>query len=158
MDSAGATNLMWVCTLMGGTYRGRHGGADAWLPAPSAYTFVGSDGYNRFPIIPHPNWMPFSDVFISAQQKATSLGKKLFIGEFGTIEQTAGGYPGDPQAKAKWFQDAASTIMSWGNVEAANYSHTLALFSGSQMPYWIDTTPQSLASFKSMAFMPYFNG
>jgi hypothetical protein len=156
IDSAGATNLMWVCTLMGGTYRGRHGGADSWVPDPSTYTFVGTDGYNRFPIVPHPGWMSFSDVFISAQQKAVSLGKKLFIGEFGTIEQTAGGYPGDPQAKAIWFQDAASTVTSWGNVEAAIYSHTVANFSGYKMPYWIDTSASSLASFSSMASLPPF--
>ena len=29
MDAAGATNLTWVCTLMGTTYRGKNGGADA---------------------------------------------------------------------------------------------------------------------------------
>lgn len=158
MDSAGATNLRWVCTLMASTFRGGHGGADAWLPSPSVYTFIGADGYNRFPIVLRPAWKSFSAVLGASQQKAASLGKKLFVGEFGTVEQTAGGYAGDPQAKAVWFQDAASAVTSWGNVEALNYSHALATFFGSQMPYWVDTSPQSLASFKSVAFMPYFNG
>jgi hypothetical protein len=110
MDAAGATNLTWVCTLMGTTYRGTHGGADAWLPAPNSYHLVGSDGYNRWPVISRPAWRSFAELFTGAHQKSVELNKRLFVGEFGCIEQTEGYSAGDPMAKADWFQGAADTV------------------------------------------------
>jgi len=150
MDAAGATNLTWVCTLMGTTYRGTHGGADAWLPAPNSYHLVGSDGYNRWPIISKPAWRSFAELFTAAHQKSVELNKGLFVGEFGCVEQTEGYSAGDPMAKADWFQGAADTVRAWGNVEAMCYSHAEATFQGHVMPYWIDSSASSLASFSDV--------
>jgi hypothetical protein len=155
--NVGTPNVTWVCTLQGNTYRGRHGGPDKWLPPKDYYRHLGSDGYCRFPLIDQPPWRSFGDLFDDAHRKAKSLGKKLFVGEFGCIEQTSGGYTkGDPLAKAHWFEDVSTTIQTWADLVAVNYSHAVAPFQGLQMPYWIDTTSDSLDAFKAMGAAPYF--
>jgi hypothetical protein len=80
----------------------------------------------------------------------------LFVGEFGCIEQTEGYSAGDPMAKADWFQGAADTVRAWGNVEAMCYSHAEATFQGHVMPYWIDSSEPSLASFSDVGRSNYF--
>jgi hypothetical protein len=156
-DSVGATNVTWMCTLMGTTYRGRNGGPDLWLPRPQFYEYVGSDGYNRWPVIVKPDWRTFADVFGDAQAKAVQLGKPLFVGEYGCVDQVQPSYPqGDPAAKAQWFTDAAQTVQAWGNVAGVSYSHAVAPFGGEQLPYWVDTSPISLEGFKAVGLSPYF--
>jgi hypothetical protein len=157
-DQVGATNVTWMCTLMGTTYRGRNGGADTWLPRSQFYSYVGSDGYNRWPVIAKPTWRTFADVFGDAQAKAVQLGKPLFVGEYGCVDQVQPSYPqGDPNAKAQWFADAAQTVQTWGNVIALSYSHAVATFSGAQLPYWVDSSTISLAGFKTVGLSPYFS-
>lgn len=156
-DGQGATNLTWICTLMGTTYRGRNGGADAWLPPSRFYTHVGSDGYNRWPRIAKPGWRTFAEVFGAAHDKSVQLGKKLFVGEYGCVEQVTSSNPlGDPQAKADWFRGAARATERWGNVVALSYSHASAMFTGKLMPYWADTSSPSLNAFKTVGLSPYF--
>ncbi|MEA2521601.1 MAG: hypothetical protein QOI81_1247 [Actinomycetota bacterium] len=156
-DQQGATNLTWVCTLMGTTYRGRNGGADAWLPDGQYFSLVGSDGYNRWPVITKPAWRSFSDLFTAAHDKAVQLGKPLFVGEYGCVEQVTQAYPnGDPNAKANWFLGAGQTVQTWGNVTALSYSHASAMFGGKLMPYWVDSTSIALNGFKTVGQSPYF--
>lgn len=155
-DSVGATNLIWVCTLMGTTFRGTHGGADTWLPPVEYFTLLGADGYNRWPLIKQPAWRSFAELFDAARMKAAALGKGLLVGEYGCVEQTAGGYPGDPLAKANWFSDAATTLRAWPEVVGVSYSHGSATFGGKIMPYWVDSSAASLAAFKAMGRLSYF--
>ena len=157
MRDAGAINLTWVCTLMASTYRGGHGGATVWLPGPDGYDLVGVDGYNRWPIISEPAWRSFAELFTNARQTAVTLSKPLFVGEFGCVEQTESYATGDPLAKANWFQGAADTVKAWGDVSALCYSHAEATFNGHLMPYWIDSTEPSLASFRDFGQLQYFS-
>jgi hypothetical protein len=157
-DAQGAKNLTWICTLMGTTYRGRNGGAGTWLPPSSYYTYVGSDGYNRWPRISQPPWRSFAEIFGAAHTKSVQLGKHLFVGEYGCVEQVTPSHPsGDPQAKADWFKGAAATTKTWGNVVALSYSHAVATFSGKLMPYWADSSAVSLNAFKGVGLSSYFS-
>jgi hypothetical protein len=154
-DQQGASNVTWLCALMAATYNGGHGGADAWLPDPGTYSHVAVDGYNRWPYIPKPTWRSFDTLFSPAYQKAVSLGKPLFVAEYGCVDQAP--YPnGDPTAKATWFQDAATTTQAWGNVTALSYSHAKATFRGVNIPYWADSSTVTLDSFKTVGLSPYF--
>ena len=155
-DEEGATNITWVVALMASTFRSGHGGADLWLPPADTYDLVGVDGYNRWPLKPDTRWKSFADIFRAAQQRAVAVGKGLFIGEYGTIEQTEGGYPGDPLAKANWLLDAASTMERWPEVVAAVYSHAEASFNGMTMNYWIDSSQASADAYREIATRSYF--
>jgi len=158
-DAVGVTNFTWGVALMASTLKGGHGGPDAWLPDPSLYSVLVVDGYNRFPCdkgIKH--WRSFNEIFSPAHLQATARGKKLLIGEYGTVEQVDCGYTaGSPTAKAQWLSDAVRTMKSWPEVVGAIYSHTTATFNGQIMNYWVDTTAQSLASFTTCGHNSYFS-
>jgi hypothetical protein len=156
-DQQGATNVTWLCALMASTYKGGHGGADAWLPDPGTYSYVGVDGYNRWPLIATPAWRSFDKLFAPADQKAVQLGKPLFVAEFGCVEQVQPSYTaGDPNAKAAWFQGVGQTTQQWGNVAALCYSHAGATFNGKLMPYWVDSSSVSLDAFTALGHSAYF--
>lgn len=146
-------NLRWVVNLMAGTYGGAHGGPDAWMP--STFRFCGVDGYNRYPCAGN-SWRSFRTLFSPAREYARSLGKGLFIGEYGCVEQD--GHDGgtrDPGAKADWFRAAGATIKSWPEVKAAIYSHVFSERYG--CPYWVDTSQRSLEAYTEVGADPYFN-
>jgi hypothetical protein len=159
-DRVGVTNLTWVITLMASTYAGGNGGPEPWLPHDADYDLLGVDGYNRFPCLlrrsKHP-WRSFAELFRPARRFAVARGKRLFVGEYGCVEQDACGYTsGDPRAKGRWFHDARSTLKSWPEVEAVVYSHTEAEHQGFTEAFWVDTSAHSLEAFKTMGGDPYF--
>jgi hypothetical protein len=157
-DAAGVTNLTWVVSLISSTFNGYHGGPDIWLPPD--FDLLGTGGYNRYPCVKNKKsqpWRSLGELLDPAHTKALSLGKDMFIGEHGTVEQTANGNTsGDPNAKAQWFADAATTLKSWPEIKGVCYSHTLAKSDGFDLPFWVDTTPQSLAAYIAMGQDPYF--
>jgi hypothetical protein len=155
-DKFGATNVTWLVALMASTYKGGHGGADAWLPDPGSYSYVGVDGYNRWPLVKVPGWRSFETIFGPAHDKAVQLAKPLFVAEYGSIEQTCSYPDGDPNAKAAWFTAAAQTVQTWNNVVAIAYSNCDATFNKLLMPYWIDSSAGSVAAFASVGQLPYF--
>ena len=127
---------------------------------PPSFDLVGVDGYNRNPCVPNTKtqpWESFATLMAPARTFTQGKGKGLFIGEYGTVEQTANGNTsGDPNAKAQWFADAAATIKSWPEVKGACYSHTVGSYQGYTEPFWADTTPQAFNAFKAMGQDPYF--
>jgi hypothetical protein len=144
-------NVTWVATLMASTYAGSDGGAGAWLPG--RYGLLGVDGYNRGPCAGSDDWRTFEEIFADARRFARRHGRGLFIGEFGSVEQdSCSNGAGDPDAKARWFNHARSTIRAWPEIRAACYSHTAA----SGNAYWIDTSPQSLKAYRKVGLDPYF--
>jgi hypothetical protein len=154
-DSNGATNLTWVVVLMASTFEGGHGGPGPWLPADSTYEMLGVDGYNRFPCLPnrdaHP-WISFERLFGSAHAQAVTRGKRLFVGEWATVEQTSCGYKaGDPLAKSVWIAGARATMKAWGDVGACVYTHAQADFMGFRERFWVDTSKPSLNAFRHLA-------
>jgi len=159
-DRVGVANLTWVITLMASTYAGGSGGPEPWLPNHTNYDLLGVDGYNRFPCLlkrdRHP-WRSFAELFGPARSFALAKDKRLFVGEYGCVEQNACGYPsGHPRAKKRWFLDAGSTLESWPEVKAVVYSHTQAYHQGFAEAFWVDTSKYSLDAFKTVGGDPYF--
>ncbi len=158
-DAQGVTNFTWGVSLMASTLKGGHGGADQWLPDPSLYRVLIVDGYNRFPSdAASSHWRSFEEIFKSAHEQAQGRGKHLLIGEYGTVEQTAGGYRnGSPTAKAQWLADAAATMKTWPEVVGAIYSHTTAVYGGQVMDYWADSSAASLTAFTDCGHDTFFS-
>lgn len=151
----GVSNVTWVATLMAPTFRGNNGGPHNWLPAQ--YDMIGVDGYNRWPCYRANGRKTFQEIFSAARSFAVSAGKPMCIGEYGTLEATSCSNDGDPQAKAQWFQDAASVIQSWPQVKWAAYSHVGASFRGKPMPFWVNTSATALSSFTQIGQTQYFS-
>jgi hypothetical protein len=145
--SARVRNARWVVTLLAGTYEGANGGPEAWMP--SQFRLCGVDGYNRYPCSGQ-SWRSFANIFAPAQRFARSIGKNLFVGEYGCVEN-----PGNPSAKARWFRAAGDAIRSWNNVTGVLYSHVFDEPFG--CAYWVDTSPKSLAAFKAVGNRSYFS-
>jgi hypothetical protein len=146
----GATNLVWVATLMASTYRGGHGGADIWLPAD--YDLVGVDGYNRFPCDDN-RWRSFREIFAASRDCARREAKPLFVGEFGCVERWQCGGPDAARAKADWLRAADDAVRAWPQVSALVYSHGK---SSSGIPYWIDSSRPSLRAFRTIVGRPFY--
>jgi hypothetical protein len=147
-DEIGASNLTWVAALMASTYAGGHGGSQVWLPEAGSYHLVGADGYNWWRLQSRPKWRTFAEIFAPARASSIALSKGLLIAEYGSLEQTYGGYPGDPAAKGAWFNDAANTIKAWPEVKGAIYSHA--------SNWWVDSSTPSLDAFRSVGHDFYF--
>jgi len=159
--------ITWAITYMGDTFRKKHGGPDRWWPsaADSSYIpgvpddhLVGVDLYNRYKC--HgKSWFDFNYLAIGPtgggpQPYATAKGRNLFIGECGCVEgDSCGGTMQNGTAKAQWYADALTLMKGWTNLEAFCYSQVSGFNSGN---YRIDTSPQALAAFQSLAADPLF--
>ena len=134
MDAAGATNLTWVCTLMGTTYTREKRRGRRVAPGPQQ---LSPGRKRRLQPLAHHQQARVEVLRGTLHRCASEVGqlnKGLFVGEFGCIEQIEGYAAGDPMAKADWFQGAADTVRAWGNVEALCYSHTEATVRGQALP------------------------
>jgi hypothetical protein len=152
--SAGVDNARYVVNLTHNTYDGMYGGPDAWMPP--RFTWVGVDGYNRWPCF-QPENRSFRQLFANAQAYAERLGKRLFIGEVGTLEATACGGDGDPMAKARWIRRGMRAAHEW-NVAGVVYSHTGPTFNGQVMDYWVDSSTASLNAYRRAGHSAFFGG
>ena len=85
------------------------------------------------------------------------VGKTLFatqekcqnhfgIEETGSVEDT----PSSPNTKAKWFTDMGNTVLGWPEVVGVEYSHTLANYRGTPMPYWVDSSDAALNAYREV--------
>jgi len=160
----GLTNLTWVNTFMGNTFRGKHGGPDRWWPTAldPGYTgvvpnnhLVGVDVYNRYKC--HgKTWFTFNYLAGPAQQFAAGKSRRFFIGECGTVEgNECGGTMGSGTAKAQWFRNALANMKGWSNLEAFCYSDVSGFQDGN---YRIDSSAQSLSAFTALANEALFTG
>ncbi len=139
MRKALPKNIMLGICLMGGTYRGGHGGPDVWCTSTVRAEFIATDGYSR-DASSGQKPKPFLDVFGAAYNFATARGKPFVIQECGTAEAD-----GDPNFKANWFKDMGTYMNQW-KPYLLMYSNVLATNFGGQ-DYRIDTSPQALQSF-----------
>jgi hypothetical protein len=161
----GVPNLTWVITFMRNTFPPplKHGGPDRWWPAGSPYAeiaddhLVGVDIYNRN-TCHYKGWRSFVELVDTAHQFSLDKGRNFFIGECGSVEGNA--CEGSGQLgidKAQWFADALTEMQSssWSNLEAMCYSNVTGFMGGD---YVIDTSPESLAAFASLANDCLFTG
>jgi uncharacterized protein YkwD len=141
----GATNVLWVLDYGGDIPL--KGTGDLWYPGPSYVDFVGADGYNWYGARHNAQWRSIADVFTSFYFWALSVHKPAMIVETGVLED-----PANPGRKAAWFTQADAWLHSHPDIKAFVYFNTPV-----KWPWWIDTSPQSLAAFRSLAQDPLFS-
>jgi hypothetical protein len=103
--SQGVHNAVFVFTACASNYSHDPARIAAYLPVH--YDLIGVDGYNR-----SGGWSSASTIFAGARAFAAKRGKRLFIGEVGSAEDSH-----DATAKARWIAAATATFRSW-NVAA----------------------------------------
>jgi hypothetical protein len=149
----GVKGVKWVCTLVQGTYKGAHGGADAWFPKAAAY--VGADGYNRGAC--SGGWKSFTSLFKDAHDYALLKGKNMVIEEWGCAPPNACGGSA-PQTKAEWFTDAGNQIEAWPQIKAVIYTHVNALFRGDDVDFRVNKPGTAeLNAYKNVGARAHFN-
>jgi hypothetical protein len=107
---------------------------------PRRYDAVGVDGYNV------AAWHSAAELFGAAHKFAVNHGKKLVIGEVGSVED-----PNDPTAKATWITNAADTFRSW-HVRLIVWTNAVT----SRGDVWADTSPESLAAYRDAGLRRYY--
>jgi hypothetical protein len=145
-QDVGATNAVFVPTLMAPTFAGSFGGAERWLP-PN-FDAIGVDGYNRNI---GGNWRSFAQIFRPAYAFATSLGRPLMIVESGCVE-------GSARRKGRWFRDALETLRGWPEVVHFSYNDEKgASNNDAGMNYRVDTSRSSVRGYRAIGADPYMN-
>ncbi len=139
----GANNVFWVLILTASTYD--EGVANLYYPGRSYVDFLGADGYN-WKWAHKARWRSLADVFTSFYYYANQMHLPAMITETGTLED-----PNDPGRKAAWFRSADAWLHTHPDIMAFIYFNTTV-----RWPWWIDTSPQSLAAFRQLAQDPLF--
>lgn len=140
----GASNVFWVLILTASTYDA--GVADLYYPGRSYVNFLGADGYNWRWAHHQARWRSFADIFTSFYFYSVEKHLPAMITETGTLED-----PTDPGRKAAWLLGAENWLHTHPNIKAFIYFNTTV-----RWPWWIDTSPQSLAAFRTLAKDPLF--
>jgi hypothetical protein len=142
-------------------FRDRNANNVQWIWAPRAGSFKKGEGQRYYPgdawvdwiggsAVPINNYTSFRNLFGTFYRWAAPHGKPVFI--WAGVQEKSG----NPQWKASWFDGASSTIRSsMPAVKAFVYYHALAPKGGH---YWADTSTASMAAFRRMASLPYFEG
>jgi len=112
---------------------------------------LGADGYNwyRCPGRNDP-WTSFHDVFTGFYSYGVGKGKPMFVYEWGSNEDSI-----TPGRKGQWITDAAVTLKTWPQVKAVAYYHNGP--PAPICPWWVDSSPSSLAAFQGMGADAFFN-
>ena len=103
---------------------------------PRRYDVVGVDGYND------GDWESARQLFGPAHKFAVNHGKRLMIGEVGSVED-----PNDATAKGRWIANAAAIFKRW-RVRMVVWTNAAS--------YWVNSSPDSTAAFRSASHLRYF--
>lgn len=154
--SNGASNVKYVLSLF--TNPGIPASEFArWYPGdayvdvfgPTGYNWACSPGHNAASRTCGKGWHSFQQVFSTAYAFAVAHGKPLFVTETGTAED-----PANPDRKAQWIHDMATTVKSWPNLQAIVWFQA-----GNRGQYFaVNSSPAALQAFTCAGHDPYFGG
>jgi hypothetical protein len=149
----------WTTFLQNYTWQARN--PNDWWPGDAYVDYLGVQGYGSNPNTPTAEdcnakqWRSFADTFKAPYDFAVAHEKPMLIGEWGQRED-----PAHPNRKAQWFEDARAALKSsMTQIRVLMYYH-----SDGRGPcaypntWWVDSSPQALHAFASMANDPYFGG
>jgi hypothetical protein len=141
----GADNAVWVWCPNASAFASDE--AARWYPGDAYVDWVCGDGYNWAPGRAGDEWESLSEVFAAFHAWGMAQGKPMMIGETGVQER-------DPGEKPAWFAQALAQLQTdlLPGIAAVVYFD-----SNTPHPWWVDSTPESLAAFTAIADDPYLN-
>ena len=93
----GVTNVAFVWTMMGWSFNARSGrDANTYYPGDAYIDFVGSDGYNWYPMKPGSSWTSFQTIFTDTNAFAVAHNKPWMVVEFGVQDVSRRARPQGP--------------------------------------------------------------
>jgi hypothetical protein len=126
-------------------------GAQPYYPGDDVVDWMCADGYAWGPgLASATRQEPFQELFQAFYNWAAPHNKPMMVGETGAMENN----PGD---KANWFTAMSKSITQHFPLIRAFLYFDVVGANTANYDWQIDTTPESLASFKAMANDPYFN-
>jgi beta-mannanase len=141
---AGA-QVAWVWSPTASAFAGARGGVEQYWPGDAYVDWIGADGYNWYGC-PSATWRGFGAIFRAFYSWGAAMGKPLMISATASTEDAA-----DPMAKARWFDDALSTLQTaMPKVKALVYHN-----SARRCDWRVESTPASLDSFRRLANDPW---
>ena len=158
MRAAGVTNVRYVWAVPTTLFSGSPPAANRWYPGDDVVDVIGATGANRFGCDPGTSrtWRSFQQVFAAAHTWARQHpGHTFGAVEFETVED-----PAAPGRKAAWL-DAAHTLAGtagWADLEVMSYFSSGASDGGGTCPWWLDTSPSSLAAAGRWMTDPLYGG
>jgi hypothetical protein len=142
----GATNAVFVWTMMAYTFNPNGKNPDDYYPGNDVIDWVAADGYNWYGSnhVTNQPWRSSKEVFSSFQAWAKAKGKPGMIGETGSLED-----PNNPQRKADWIREMGEVIKSWPHIKGFMY------FQG--QGWHFDSSTAATNAFKALGKDPWFN-
>jgi Glycosyl hydrolase family 26 len=146
---AGADNVRWVwCPDSQGFARHT---APAYYPGNAYVDWTCADGYNWGTALRGGSWHSFQQIFTPFYAWARSARKPMLIGEFGTVEGSAG-------AKATWLAQAERVIQTrFPAIRAVVYFDSDHQNFGRYFDWKVTTSRSALTAFRTFAHDPYFS-
>lgn len=150
-DEEGATNISWVWAPTNLRFGASNDTAPNWYPGDDVVDWIGCDGYNWAPVYTGYAYDQFETIFRDFYNWAGSRNKPIMIGETGVMER-------NPGEKSDWMRNMATTLKTnYTNIRAVVYWDMTWTNGGLTFPFKVDTTPESLSTWRSIAADPYFN-
>jgi hypothetical protein len=147
--SRGVTNVGFVWTMMAWTFDPRSGKPiNDYYPGDAYVDFIGSDGYNWYPMKSGAKWDSFQVVYQPTQNFAVAHGKPWIAVEWGAQED-----PAVQGRKGQWLVDALATTASWPALKALVYFDELK----DGYPWVTDSSSSSMAGYAQIGRSAYLN-
>ncbi len=140
----GAGNAVWVWCPNAWAFQVDD--AEQWYPGDDYVDWVCADGYNWPPGRPDAVWRSVTDIFSGFHAWGMARGKPMMVGETGVQERA-------PGEKAAWLRSAAGLLRD----TLPGISAFVYFDSDTAHQWWLDSTPESRAAFRTMAQDPYLN-
>jgi hypothetical protein len=148
-EADGVTNVAYVVVLMAYTFR--IGEQDQWYPGDGYVDYLGADGHNWYLCEGRDDpWTEFDWIFQAFYDYGVSIGKKMLVAEYASGED-----PADPDRKANWLVNAATTLKGWPEIKGVAYFNNG--LTDPSCDRWVDSSPQALDAFIAMGADRYFN-
>jgi len=114
---------------------------ERYWPGDAYVDWIGADAYNWYGCRNRTDWRGFGELFRTFYDWAGSRGKPLIIPETGSTEDAA-----NPGRKRDWYVEAGNALRDMPKVRAVVFFD-----SNNPCPWWVDSTQQSLAGFRTLA-------
>jgi hypothetical protein len=140
---AGVTNVRWIFNLKSPTFADD---ADLYYPGDDVIDWIGTSAYNFGVGNPGGRWFSFAALIEDFISWATPHGKPLIITEWNSRED-----PDDPDAKARWIEEAAAKVQATPQIRAMSAFWSVVDGTG------FDSSASALDAFRAFAKAPYTN-
>lgn len=155
---AGATNVKFLWTMTSYAFEVPSSDrryAAKWYPGDAYVDAMAADAFNWWNCIATPHWLTLANVmpgFIAFDR--SHPGKKLFLAEFGTIEDSR-----TPGRKAAWIKDTRALLKLPAYAQVAGISYYNAPDAHNSSCGWqLSSSSTALSAMRGLAADPFFQG